>query len=105
MTPGSDVDPVAEARLAEELGFDYVSASDHLNGAPAPAEPGRLLTAIAAVTTRIKVLTRVLAVPYRNPGVLAKMAETLDRLSDGRLMSGLGGGFVVDEVRAGGVPV
>jgi len=88
MTPGPGVYPVAEARLAEELGFDYVSASDHLNGATATYEPWTLLTAIAAVTTRIKVLTRVLAVPYRNPGVLAKMAETLDRLSDGRLMLG-----------------
>ena len=105
MTPGPGVDPVAEARLAEELGFDYVSASDHLNGATATYEPWTLLTAIAAVTTRIKVLTRVLAVPYRNPGVLAKMAETLDRLSDGRLMLGLGGGFVDDEFRAFGLPV
>ena len=105
MTPGPGIDPVAEARLAEELGFDYVSASDHLNGATATYEPWTLLTAIAAVTTRIKVLTRVLAVPYRNPGVLAKMAETLDRLSDGRLMLGLGGGFVDDEFRAFGLPV
>jgi alkanesulfonate monooxygenase SsuD/methylene tetrahydromethanopterin reductase-like flavin-dependent oxidoreductase (luciferase family) len=47
----------------------------------------------------------VLAVPYRNPAVLAKMAETLDRLSDGRLILGLGGGFVDDEFRAFGLPV
>jgi hypothetical protein len=104
-SPGPGVDPVAEARLAEEVGFDYVSASDHLNGTTATYEPWTLLTAIAAVTTRIKVLTRVLAVPYRNPGVLAKMAETLDRLSDGRLILGLGGGFVDDEFRAFGLPV
>jgi alkanesulfonate monooxygenase SsuD/methylene tetrahydromethanopterin reductase-like flavin-dependent oxidoreductase (luciferase family) len=104
-SPGPGVDPVAEARLAEEVGFDYVSASDHLNGTTATYEPWTLLTAIAAVTTRIRVLTRVLAVPYRNPGVLAKMAETLDRLSDGRLILGLGGGFVDDEFRAFGLPV
>jgi alkanesulfonate monooxygenase SsuD/methylene tetrahydromethanopterin reductase-like flavin-dependent oxidoreductase (luciferase family) len=104
-SPGPGVDPVAEARLAEEVGFDYVSASDHLNGTTATYEPWTLLTAIAAVTTRIKVLPRVLAVPYRNPAVLAKMAETLDRLSDGRLILGLGGGFVDDEFRAFGLPV
>jgi probable F420-dependent oxidoreductase len=104
-SPGPGVDPVAEARHAEEVGFDYVSASDHLNGTTATYEPWTLLTAIAAVTTRIRVLTRVLAVPYRNPGVLAKMAETLDRLSDGRLILGLGGGFVDDEFRAFGLPV
>ncbi|MFL5776498.1 MAG: LLM class flavin-dependent oxidoreductase [Chloroflexota bacterium] len=104
-SPGPGVDPVAEARLAEELGFDYVSASDHLNGTTASYEPWTLLTAIAATTARIKVLSRVLAVPYRNPAVLAKMAETLDRLSDGRLILGLGGGFVDDEFRAFGLPV
>jgi alkanesulfonate monooxygenase SsuD/methylene tetrahydromethanopterin reductase-like flavin-dependent oxidoreductase (luciferase family) len=104
-SPGPGVDPVAEARLAEEVGFDYVSASDHLNGTTPTYEPWTLLTAIAAVATRIKVLPRVLAVPYRNPAVLAKMAETLDRLSDGRLILGLGGGFVDDEFRAFGLPV
>jgi probable F420-dependent oxidoreductase len=105
MAPGPGVDPLAEARLAEEAGFDYVSASDHLNGKTPSYEPWTLLTAVAAQTTRIRVLTRVLAVPYRNPGVLAKMAETLDRLSGGRLMLGLGGGFVDDEFRAFGLPV
>jgi probable F420-dependent oxidoreductase len=105
MAPGPGVDPVAEARLAEDVGFDYVSASDHLNGKTASYEPWTLLTAVTAVTTRIRVLTRVLAVPYRNAGVLAKMAETLDRLSAGRLILGLGGGFVDDEFRAFGLPV
>ena len=105
MAPGPGVDPLAEARLAEDVGFDYVSASDHLNGKTPSYEPWTLLTAVAAVTTRIHVLTRVLAVPYRNAGVLAKMAETLDRLSAGRLLLGLGGGFVDDEFRAFGLPV
>ena len=104
-SPSSNVDPIAEARAAEALGFDYVSASDHLHGATPTYEPWTLLTAIAAATTRIRVLTRVLAVPYRHPAVLAKMAETLDRLSDGRLMLGLGGGFIDDEFRALGLPV
>ena len=104
-SPGPGIDPIAEARAAEALGFDYVSASDHLHGTTPTYEPWTLLTAVAAVTTRIRVLTRVLAVPYRHPAVLAKMAETLDRLSGGRLILGLGGGYVDDEFRALGLPV
>jgi probable F420-dependent oxidoreductase len=104
-SPASGVDPIAEARAAEALGFDYVSVSDHLHGTTPTYEPWTLLTAVAAVTTRIRVLTRVLAVPYRHPAVLAKMAETLDRLSGGRLILGLGGGYVDDEFRALGLPV
>jgi alkanesulfonate monooxygenase SsuD/methylene tetrahydromethanopterin reductase-like flavin-dependent oxidoreductase (luciferase family) len=51
-----------------------------------------MLTWIAASTSRIKVATRVLGVPYRPPVIVAKMAEALDRLSGGRLILGLGGG-------------
>jgi probable F420-dependent oxidoreductase len=102
-TPG--VDPVAEARLAEDVGFDFVSASDHLHGKTPTYEPWTLLTWIAAVTTRIRVATRVLAVPYRQPPVIAKMSETLDRLSGGRLVLGLGGGYLDEEFRAFGLPV
>ena len=104
-SPGPGIDPVAEARAAEALGFDYVSAPDHLHGATPTYEPWTLLTTIAAATTRICVLTRVLAVPYRPPAVVAKMAETLDRLSGGRLMLGLGGGYVDEEFRALGLAV
>ena len=104
-SPGPGIDPVAEAIAAERLGFDFVSASDHLNGPTASYEPWTLLTAVAASTTRMRVLTRVLAVPYRHPAVLAKMAETLDRLSDGRLMLGLGGGYFDEEFKSFGLPV
>jgi probable F420-dependent oxidoreductase len=104
-SPGPGVDPVAEARAAEALGFDFVSASDHLNGPTPTYEPWTLLTAVAASTTRIRVLTRVLAVPYRHPAVLAKMGETLDRLSGGRLVLGLGGGYFDEEFRSFGLPV
>jgi alkanesulfonate monooxygenase SsuD/methylene tetrahydromethanopterin reductase-like flavin-dependent oxidoreductase (luciferase family) len=104
-SPGPGIDPIAEARLAEELGFDYVSASDHLNGKTPTYEPWTLLSAVAGATSRVRVLTRVLAVPYRHPAVLAKMAETLDRLSDGRLILGLGGGFVDEEFQAFGLAV
>ena len=104
-SPGPGINPVAEARLAEDLGFDYVSTSDHLNGKTPTYEPWTLLTTVAAVTSRVRVLTRVLAIPYRNPAVLAKMAETLDRLSNGRLILGLGGGYSDDEFRAFGLAV
>jgi probable F420-dependent oxidoreductase len=99
--PGSD--PVAQARLAEDLGFDFVSASDHLHGDAPTYEPWTLLSWIGSVTTRIRMLTRVLATPYRNPAVVAKMAETFDRLSAGRLILGMGGGYSDEEFRAFGV--
>jgi probable F420-dependent oxidoreductase len=101
--PGAD--PVAAARLAEDLGFDFVSASDHLHGRQPTYEPWTMLSWIAAATSRIRVATRVLGVPYRPPAVLAKMAETFDRLSGGRLILGLGGGAVDEEFRAFGLPV
>jgi probable F420-dependent oxidoreductase len=96
-------DPVADAKRAEDLGFDFVSASDHLHGADPTYEPWTMLTWIAAATSRIRVATRVLGVPYRNPAVVAKMAESLDRLSGGRLILGLGGGYSDDEFRAFGL--
>jgi probable F420-dependent oxidoreductase len=100
-----DVDPISCARLAEDLGFDFVSASDHLHGASPTVEPWTLLSWIAAATSRVKVATRVLAVPYRHPAVVAKMAETLDRLSGGRLILGLGGGWSDEEFGAFGLDV
>ena len=100
--PGAD--PVAAARAAEDLGFDFVSASDHLHGRQPTYEPWTMLSWIAAATSRIRVATRVLGVPYRPPAVLAKMAETFDRLSGGRLILGLGGGAVDEEFRAFGLP-
>ena len=96
-------DPAAAASKAEQLGFDFVSASDHLHGGRPTYEPWTMLSWIAAATSRIRVATRVLAVPYRHPAVLAKMAETLDRLSGGRLILGLGGGAMDQEFRAFGV--
>ena len=102
-TPGAD--PVAAARRAEELGFDLVSASDHLHGRQPTFEPWTMLSWIAAATSRVLVATRVLGVPYRHPAVVAKMAESFDRLSGGRLVLGLGGGAVDEEFRAFGLGV
>ncbi len=100
-----DADPVGAARAAEELGFDFVSASDHPCGADPTFETWTMLTWIAAGTTRIKIATRVLGMPYRPPAMVAKMAETLDRLSGGRLILGLGGGYSNQEFRAFGLRV
>jgi probable F420-dependent oxidoreductase len=104
-TPSAGVDPVAEGRAAEAFGFDFVSASDHLHGETPTYEPWTLLTWIAAATSRIRVASRVLAVPYRPPAVVAKMSETLDRMSGGRVILGLGGGYLDAEFRAFGLPV
>jgi len=99
----SGSDPVADARKAEDLGFDFVSASDHLHGETPSFETWTVLSWIAARTSRIRVATRVLGVPYRHPPVVAKMAETFDRLSGGRLILGLGGGASDEEFRAFGL--
>jgi probable F420-dependent oxidoreductase len=101
--PGAD--PVATATAAERLGFDFVSASDHPAGRQPSYEVWTMLAWIAASTSRIAVATRVLAVPLRHPAMVAKMAESLDRLSGGRLILGLGGGYADEEFRAFGLPV
>ncbi len=97
-------DPVAEARHAEDLGFDLVTVWDHLHGERPSFETWTLLTWIAASTSHISVGPNVLGLPYRNPAVTAKMAETLDRLSGGRLVLGLGAGGNDREFEAFGLP-
>jgi alkanesulfonate monooxygenase SsuD/methylene tetrahydromethanopterin reductase-like flavin-dependent oxidoreductase (luciferase family) len=101
--PGTD--PAVEARAAERLGFDFVSLPDHPCGANPTNEVWTALCWIAAATSRIRVATRVLGVPYRPPAMVAKMAETLGRLSGGRLILGLGGGYSDEEFRAFGLGV
>src|SRR5438093_2855228 len=98
-------DPVAQARRAEELGFDFISANDHPSGTAPTFELWTMLAWIAAATSRISVASRVLGVPYRPPAMVAKMAETLDRLSGGRLILGLGGGSGDEEMRAFGLGI
>lgn len=102
---GPGADPVADAVLAEQLGFDFVSSSDHPSGSSPTFETWTMLSFIAAATSRIGVATRVLGTPYRPPAMVAKMAETLDRLSGGRLILGLGSGHSDEEFRAFGLGV
>jgi len=101
--PGAD--PVGHALAAESLGFDFVSASDHPSGTHPTYETWTLLAWVAAATSRITVASRVLSLPFRSPALVAKMAESLDRLSGGRLILGLGAGAADAELRAFGLPV
>ena len=102
---GPSDDPVGLAVRADAAGFDFVSSNDHPCGTSPNFETWSLLTWIAAKTTRVSVATRVLGVPYRPPAMVAKMAESLDRLSGGRFILGLGGGYSDDEFRAFGLRV
>jgi alkanesulfonate monooxygenase SsuD/methylene tetrahydromethanopterin reductase-like flavin-dependent oxidoreductase (luciferase family) len=101
--PGAD--PLGDARRAEKLGYDFVSTSDHPCGANPTYESWTMLSWLAAGTSRVKIASRVLGVPYRPPAMVAKMAESLDRLSGGRLILGLGGGYSDEEFRAFGLGV
>jgi len=101
--PGDD--PAAFAQEAERLGYDFVSAADHPCGSNPSYETPTMLTWIAARTSRIKVASRVLAVPFRRPAMVAKLAASLDLLSGGRFILGLGGGYSDQETAALGCPV
>ena len=102
-SPESGYDPVTYGRRAEELGFDFLSISDHPADTNGTYEAWTVLSWIAASTSRITLASRVLGVPYRSPAMVAKMAETFDRLSGGRLILGLGGGYSDGEFRAFGL--
>ena len=98
------------ARLAEAGGMDSLWVYDHLifrlPGEPEDGihEAWTVLTAVAAVTVRVKLGSIVLGSGFRPPAVLAKMAATLDEVADGRLILGLGVGWHEPEYRAFGFP-
>ncbi|MGH2589993.1 MAG: LLM class flavin-dependent oxidoreductase [Actinomycetota bacterium] len=98
-------DPVAQAVRAEELGFDMVSIWDHPHGENPSFETWTLMTWVAARTSRIAVASDVLGLPFRLPALTAKMAESLDRLSGGRLILGIGAGGADAEFAGYGAPV
>jgi probable F420-dependent oxidoreductase len=103
-------DILAMAQTAESIGFDAVWISDHVGfGDPEGEwrgawESWTLLSALAALTNRVALGNYVLALPFRNPALLAKMAETLDEVSGGRLILGLGAGWNEPEFTSYGVP-
>ncbi|HYQ63093.1 LLM class flavin-dependent oxidoreductase [Actinophytocola sp.] len=88
-----EVSPLVRlARRAEELGFDSVWAGDSPLTRPR-ADPLTLLAAVAAVTERVTLGTAVLLPALRHPILLAHQLATVDRIADGRLVVGVGGGF------------
>lgn len=123
--PGADPEfSIALAQLAEELGFESLWTVEHvvvpkghessypyskdgrMPGGEAVAIPDPLiwLTWVAAATRTINLATGIVILPQRNPVILAKECATLDRLSKGRLLLGIGVGWLREEFDALGVP-
>ncbi|MCH8813575.1 MAG: LLM class F420-dependent oxidoreductase [Chloroflexi bacterium] len=115
---------LAFSRRAEDLGFHSLFAAEHVilprhHTSRYPGNPSgefpfppdlpfleaiSLLTFVAAATERIALGTSVLALPMRNPGLTAKSLATLDVLSNGRLIFGVGSGWLREEFEALNVP-
>jgi alkanesulfonate monooxygenase SsuD/methylene tetrahydromethanopterin reductase-like flavin-dependent oxidoreductase (luciferase family) len=91
----------------EKLGFESFWLADHFQAASLRDpyhECYTTLSAIAAETRRIRLGPLVTCVSYRNPAILAKIASTIDVISEGRLEFALGAGWDVDEYNAYGIP-
>ncbi|MFW0783098.1 LLM class F420-dependent oxidoreductase [Gordonia sp. CPCC 206044] len=99
------------AAAAEHAGFDAFSLSEHpspgarwlASGGHQTVDPFVALGFVAAATERLRLLTYLAVAPYRNPMLLAKSAATLDSLSGGRLILGLGVGYQKSEFHALGI--
>jgi alkanesulfonate monooxygenase SsuD/methylene tetrahydromethanopterin reductase-like flavin-dependent oxidoreductase (luciferase family) len=96
---GANIDPAASdpqepfrrARIADENGLDLITIQDHVYNRN-HLETWTLLSALASVTSHVRLGTNVLTTPLRPPAVLAKMAATLDVISGGRVELGIGAG-------------
>lgn len=101
---------VAMARAAEAAGFDSIWVGDHLlyrgdgRSERGPWEAWTLLAGLAASTQRVGLGPLVTCAGFRPPGLLAKMAATVDEMSGGRLILGLGSGWNRAEFSAFGLP-
>jgi probable F420-dependent oxidoreductase len=104
---------VRAAKACDDAGFFYVAVCDHVSVAAAAAEAGGMsytwyepiatLSYLAAVTTRTRLMTNVYVAAYRSPLQTAKSFATLDSLSDGRAILGVGVGHLQSEFEALGV--
>ncbi|PZS30622.1 MAG: LLM class F420-dependent oxidoreductase [Pseudonocardiales bacterium] len=100
------------AQVVESLGFDLLMVSDHIAVTPDVArqypapfyEPFTTLGWLAGITSRVRLGTTVLIVPYRHPLLVARMAANLNELSGARLVLGVGVGWARQEFDALGVP-
>ena len=101
-------DMLHRAERCEELGIGSLWLYDHLYGPGVPNIPSleawTLATALLSRTERLRVGHMVLCNQFRHPAVLAKMATTLDQISDGRLELGIGSGSIEDEHLRTGLP-
>ncbi|MFN8590287.1 MAG: LLM class flavin-dependent oxidoreductase [Thermomicrobiales bacterium] len=98
------------ARLAEDLRFDSLWNADHLiyrfpdREVQGPWECWSIMAALAAVTDRVEIGPLVSCTSFRNPALLAKIADTVDEIAGGRLVLGLGAGWHEPEYLAFGYP-
>jgi probable F420-dependent oxidoreductase len=100
------------ARAADAAGFTSGTLTDHPvptarwldHGGHYAQDPFVVLAMAAAVTSRLKVQTNIIVLPYRNPFLMARSAASLDVLSDGRLILGVAAGYLESEFAALGVP-
>jgi F420-dependent oxidoreductase-like protein len=98
---------VAVARRADDLGFDSIWLFDHFHTTPDPTdeivfESYTALTALATATHNVRLGHVVTCAGFRNPALLAKMVSTMDVISGGRMILGIGAGWKEEEWRAYG---
>ena len=97
--------------VVERAGFAGVLVTDHPcptgrwldAGGHSAQDPFVMLSLVAAATTRVRLQTGILVLPYRNPFIVARQIATLDRFSGGRVTIGMGAGYLKGEFRALGV--
>ena len=102
---GTGQDLIAIAKVADSLGFEYLTCCEHVAIPDSALEargsrfydPLATFGLMAAVTRRVRFMTHVLVLPYHHPIAIAKRYGTLDQLSDGRLMLGVGVGTLEEE--------
>ncbi len=99
------------AQAAEDAGFYSGTVTDHPvpshrwldSGGHYAQDPFVMLAMVAAVTTRLKLQTNIIVLPYRNPFITARAVSSLDHFSGGRMILGMGAGYLKPEFKALGV--